>query len=61
MTVEQLKIKVLQDKAAYRRHVARLPVSEKLRMLEEMRATTLALKNVREENKAKVKSAWTNR
>jgi hypothetical protein len=39
--------------------VARLPVAEKLRMVEEMRATTLVLKNVREKNKAKVKSAWT--
>ena len=55
----QLKKKVLEDKAAYRRHLATLPITEKLRILEEMRDTTRVLKKVRKENKARVKSAWT--
>jgi hypothetical protein len=61
VTAEQLKAKVLEDKAAYRRHLAKLPIVEKLRLLEEMRDTTRALKKTREENKTRVKSAWTNR
>jgi hypothetical protein len=61
MPAGQLKTKVLESKAAYRRHLVALPISEKLRILEEMRDTTRALQKVREENRAKVKSAWTQR
>jgi hypothetical protein len=54
MPAELLKAKVLEDKAAYRRHLATLPIPEKLRMLEEMREATKALQPIREANKAKI-------
>jgi hypothetical protein len=54
MPAELLKAKVLEDKAAYRKHLATLPISEKLRMLEEMREATRALQPVREANRAKI-------
>jgi hypothetical protein len=55
LPAEELKAKVLEDKSAYRKHVANLPVAEKLRMLEEMRETTRALLPVREANRAKIR------
>ena len=57
MPAEALKTKVLKDKAAHRRHLATLPIAEKLRILEEMRDATRALQGIREENRAKVRVA----
>ena len=54
---EEIKMKVLEDKAAYRRHLAKLPIAEKLRILEEMRDTTRALAGVRAANRAGVRTA----
>ncbi|HEV7403394.1 MAG TPA: hypothetical protein VGO11_10720 [Chthoniobacteraceae bacterium] len=41
--LEQLLRKIRESKLAWRRHVAALPVGEKLRMLEEMIADTRAI------------------
>jgi hypothetical protein len=60
MTVEQLREKIFADKAARRRHVAKAPIPEKLRILEEMRDLSRALKGTREANKARVRAAIAN-
>jgi hypothetical protein len=56
-SADELKTKVLEDKAAYRRHLARLPIPEKLRILEEMRDTTRALAGARATNRARLRAA----
>jgi hypothetical protein len=55
MTVSELREKIFRDKAARRRYLATAPIPEKLRLLEEMRDLTRALKKTREENKARVR------
>ncbi len=57
MTASELREKVLRDKAARRRYLVTAPIPEKLRLLEEMRDVTRALKTTREENKAKVRAS----
>jgi hypothetical protein len=52
-----LREKALADKAARRRYLVTAPIPEKLRILEEMRDLTSALKKNREENKAAVRAA----
>ena len=61
MSGVDLKAKVLQDKAARRRYLKQAPIAEKLRILEEMRDVTLALKSVRYANKAKIRAAVKSR
>jgi hypothetical protein len=55
--VPELREKVFRDKASRRRYLMTAPIPEKLRMLEEMRDVTRALKKNREENKARVRAA----
>jgi hypothetical protein len=57
MPALELRAKVMADKAARRRYLVTAPIPEKLRILEEMRDVTRALKNAREANKAKVQAA----
>jgi hypothetical protein len=61
MTVSDLREKVLADKAARRRYWVTAPIPEKLRVLEEMRDLTRALKGAREENRARVRAATQSR
>jgi hypothetical protein len=56
-TASELRDKVLRDKAARRRYLVKAPIPEKLRILEEMRDLTRALKETREANKARVRAA----
>jgi hypothetical protein len=56
-SAEELKAKVLADKAARRRYLTTAPIPEKLRILEEMRDMTNALKKTREDNKARIRAA----
>jgi len=58
--LEEVRARLLEDKAEYRRHLARLPITEKFRILEEMRDFTAALQATRDENKARLKEAWTS-
>jgi hypothetical protein len=48
----ELREKILQDKAARRRYLTRAPIPEKLRILEVMRDTTRALRQVREQKQS---------
>jgi hypothetical protein len=57
MTPSELREKILADKATRRRYLMTAPIPEKLRILEEMRDVTMALKKVREENKARIRAA----
>jgi hypothetical protein len=57
MSAPELRAKVMADKAARRRYLLTAPIPEKLRILEEMRDATQALKDAREANKAKVRRA----
>ena len=57
MTVSELREKVFRDKAARRRYLVTAPIPEKLRILEEMRDVTRALKKTRGENKKRVRAA----
>jgi hypothetical protein len=59
-SLEQLRKQIFKSKAERRRHWAQTPVVEKLRILEEMRDFTSALQAARDENKARVKGAWTS-
>jgi hypothetical protein len=61
MTVTELREKVFKDKAARRRYLVTAPIPEKLRLLEEMRDLTRALKKAREENKARVRAVTGSR
>jgi hypothetical protein len=55
--LSELREKVFRDKAARRHYLVTAPIPEKLRIMEEMRDTTNALRRVREENRAKVRAA----
>jgi hypothetical protein len=59
--LEELRRETFKAKSAHRSHLAAAPVVEKLRILEEMRDFTAALRGVREENRALVKGAWVRR
>jgi hypothetical protein len=59
-TVAELREGLLREKAARRRYLVTAPIPEKLRILEEMRDTTRALRKSREENKARVRAATTS-
>jgi hypothetical protein len=61
MPLEELRREIFKAKSAHRRHLVAAPVVEKLRILEEMRDFTAAMRGVREENKALVKGAWARR
>jgi|HubBroStandDraft_1064217.scaffolds.fasta_scaffold640354_2 hypothetical protein len=56
--LEALRKKIWADKAEYRSYLAKAPVEEKLRILEEMRDFTAAMQQARDENKARMKHAW---
>jgi hypothetical protein len=56
--LEQVREQILTSKAEYRSHLAKMPIVEKLRILEEMRDFTSALQATRDENKARLKEAW---
>jgi hypothetical protein len=56
-TVAELRERLLREKAARRRCLATAPIPEKLKVLEEMRDATRALKAVREKNKATIREA----
>jgi len=61
MTPAELKAETLANKAARRRYLKTAPIAEKLRILEEMRDVTLALKSVRDANKAKIRATVKSR
>jgi hypothetical protein len=58
--LENLRSRVFEEKAVYRSHLAKAPISEKLRVLEEMRAFTAATRQARAENKELAAAAWVN-
>jgi hypothetical protein len=58
--LENLRNRIFEEKAVYRSHLAKAPISEKLRILEEMRAFTATTRQAREENKARMAAAWAN-
>jgi predicted transcriptional regulator len=57
LNASELREKVFQDKAARRRYWVTAPIPEKLRVLEEMRDVTRALKKTREENRTRIRAA----
>jgi hypothetical protein len=58
IALTELRKSIFNNKSRYRSHLAKAPVAEKLRVLEEMRDFTLALQAVRNENKSRVRTAW---
>jgi hypothetical protein len=60
-SVTELREGLLRDKAIRRRYLTTAPIPEKLRILEEMRDTTRALKAVRERNKLRIHEAVAGR
>jgi hypothetical protein len=59
--LESLRSRIFEEKAEYRTRLINAPISEKLRILEEMRAFTAATREARGENKARLAAAWANR
>jgi hypothetical protein len=60
-SVANLRKRLLSGKAARRRYLTTAPISEKLKILEEMRDTTRALKTVREQNRSRIRETISNR
>ena len=57
-TLAGFRAAAFQFKERSRKRAARASVAEKLLVLEEMRDFTSALRGVRDENKARLRSAW---
>jgi hypothetical protein len=60
-SIAELRAGLLLEKAARRRYLATAPIPEKLKVLEEMRDATRALKAVRERNKTRIRQAVADR
>jgi hypothetical protein len=60
-SIAGLREGLLREKAARRRYLSTAPIPEKLRILEEMRDATHALRTVRERNKARIRQTVANR
>jgi hypothetical protein len=57
MTLAELRSEIFKLKAQDRSRLARAPIEEKFRVLEEMRDFTAGLQGVRAENKARLRAA----
>jgi len=60
-SIAELRAGLLREKAARRRYLSTAPIPEKLKVLEEMRDATRALKTVRERNKTRIRQAVADR
>jgi len=58
LEIEALRATIFRAKAHRRFALRQAPIEEKFRMLEEMRDFSSLLRPLREQHRAKVKSAW---